>query len=120
MQVTDWGYFNTSNVTIQPCPYPITPHLCHISIHLMLLFNKHQGLQFRILLNFNTSNVTIQRKRYPLPFPPCYISIHLMLLFNVITLVEFRECFDISIHLMLLFNNPLSIAFCNSSAFQYI
>ena len=120
MQVTDWGYFNTSNVTIQPCPYPITPHLCHISIHLMLLFNKHQGLQFRILLNFNTSNVTIQRKRYPLPFPPCYISIHLMLLFNLCLCVLDAADSIISIHLMLLFNCEGIVDGLNTMVFQYI
>ena len=53
--------FNTSNVTIQPFPLPFLTSCYCISIHLMLLFNRHvQYFVMDLETNFNTSNVTIQ------------------------------------------------------------
>ena len=98
----------------------------HISIHLMLLFNRNQIIHCNLCCYFNTSNVTIQLyTSYSLHYKYDYfntsnvtiqlclqvIIIILILYFNTsnvtiqqITVSWPGRLFFISIHLMLLFN----------------
>ena len=119
MDILHLGYFNTSNVTIQPKIFRYSPKFNSISIHLMLLFNHLPGNLPSCHLDFNTSNVTIQLllKFIASEFS---ISIHLMLLFNFLLCQFFFVFHCISIHLMLLFNpfsltSLISLAYFNTS-----
>ena len=90
-----------------------------ISIHLMLLFISERGSNENANRYFNTSHVTV----YLYPAIPgnfvIQISIHLMLLF-IRTSEQQQDTERISIHLMLLFIHMPRRAWRYFPAFQYI